>query len=111
MATLHNITFDCRDAARLAEFWSAILDRPIADGASEHFAMLPGEPNFLFIQVPEVKVAKNRCHIDLDSADLASERERLEALGATFVHEKDEFGIHWITFQDPQGNEFCVGSH
>ncbi|MGH9187548.1 MAG: VOC family protein, partial [Acidimicrobiales bacterium] len=32
-------------------------------------------------------------------------------LGASFVHEKDEHGVHWMTFQDPEGNEFCVAAH
>ena len=38
-------------------------------------------------------------------------RQRVEELGATFVHEKDEYGVHWMTFHDPEGNEFCVGAH
>ena len=38
---LANITFDCRDAAKLAAFWSAVVDRPVGEGASEFFAQLP----------------------------------------------------------------------
>jgi hypothetical protein len=34
-----------------------------------------------------------------------------KSLGATFVHEKDEFGVHWLTFQDPEQNEFCIAAH
>lgn len=111
---LHNITFDAYDAAALARFWSAVLDRPVVDWASEKFAALAraeGAPNFLFIQVPEGKTAKNRMHLDLDADDLAEARARLEALGATFLHERDEYGVHWNTFQDPEGNEFCVAVH
>ena len=67
--------------------------------------------NLLFIQVPEDRTAKNRVHIDLDAPDLAAARERLEGLGAEFVHEKDEHGLRWFTFRDPEDNEFCVGSH
>lgn len=107
-----NVTMDCRDALGLSAFWSKVLDRPVAAGASEHFAVIGGHPNMLFIQVPESKVAKNRCHVDLDAdAPLEEIRERLEAFGATFVHRKDEFGISWMTFTDPEGNEFCVGEH
>ena len=61
--------------------------------------------------MPEARSAKNRVHVDLDARDLDEARERLEGLGATFVHEKDEYGLRWFTFQDPEGNEFCVGSH
>jgi predicted enzyme related to lactoylglutathione lyase len=63
------------------------------------------------IKVPEGKTAKNRLHLDLDCDDLTEARRRLELLGASFVHEKDEYGVHWMTFQDPEGNEFCVAAH
>lgn len=109
-----NVTFDVWDAVVQAGFWSAVVDRPVAEGAVEQFVRVPGDeanPNLLFIQVPEDRTAKNRVHIDLDAPDLAAARERLEGLGAEFVHEKDEYGIRWFTFRDPEGNEFCVGAH
>ena len=107
-----NVTFDCDDALALSAFWSKVVDRPVAEGASADFAVIVGRPNpnLLFIKVPEAKAAKNRCHVDLDAdADLDDVRRRLEGFGATFVHRKDEFGISWMTFADPEGNEFCVG--
>jgi predicted enzyme related to lactoylglutathione lyase len=107
-----NVTFDCGDALALGEFWSQVVQRPVAPGASTEFAVIGGQPNLLFIQVPEAKGAKNRCHVDLDAdAPLDEIRGRLEGFGATFVHRKDEFGISWMTFTDPEGNEFCVGEH
>lgn len=112
------ITFDCADAQRLAEFWSAALDRPIQRegdmAASEFFAMIPGDssaPTLMFIQVPETKSVKNRVHLDTNTSDPAAEVERLMGLGATFVHEKDEFNFQWTTLADPEGNEFCVATH
>ena len=109
---IYNVTFDCDDAAALSAFWSKVVDRPVADGASPDFAMIGGDPNLLFIKVSETKLAKNRCHVDLDAdAPLDEVRSRLEGFGAEFVHRKDEFGISWMTFRDPQGNEFCVGEH
>jgi predicted enzyme related to lactoylglutathione lyase len=112
MATIHNVTFDADDPPALAAFWAAVLEREVAPGASEFVAMLTGDaPNFLFIKVPEGKTAKNRMHLDLDCPDLAAERRRVETLGATFVHEKDEWGVHWMTFTDPEGNEFCIAKH
>ncbi len=114
------ITFDCAHATNLATFWSAALDRPIDPGdpnAAEHFASIgrenptPGEPVFLFLQVPEPKTAKNRTHLDLDASDREAEIERLVGLGATVVHEKNEWGISWTTLADPEGNEFCVAEH
>ena len=116
MATLQNITFDAADPPELAAFWANVLDREISSGANEFVAIIDGapaegRPNWLFLKVPEGKAAKNRMHVDLDCADLAAERARLEALGASFVHEKDEWGVHWMTFTDPEGNEFCVAKH
>ena len=111
---LHNLTFDAGDPVALAAFWAAVLGRPVSEGANEFFATIERtatEPALLFIRVPEAKTAKNRMHVDLDCDDLASARQRLEALGAQFVHEKDEFGVQWLTFRDPEGNEFCVASH
>ena len=111
---LYNVTFDARDPSALATFWSAVLERPVGEGANEFFATLDRtatEPALLFVRVPEDKTAKNRMHMDLDCDDLGIARQRLESLGASFVHEKDEFGVHWMTFQDPEGNEFCVAAH
>jgi predicted enzyme related to lactoylglutathione lyase len=111
MGTLFNITTDCADPVALAGFWSTVLDAEVDDGASEFLAVISGKPNWLFLKVPEPKTAKNRVHVDLGVTDLDAERTRLEGLGATFVHEKHEYGIHWLTFQDPEGNEFCVAQH
>jgi uncharacterized glyoxalase superfamily protein PhnB len=114
------ITFDCTNAVRLAEFWSAALGRPVDpsdEDTSEFFASIgradptPGEPVMMFIKVPENKTVKNRAHLDLDAGDRAAEVDRLIALGASVVHDKDEWGIRWTTLADPEGNEFCVASH
>jgi hypothetical protein len=33
-------SFDCRDAAALAEFWSGVLMRPVDEGATSAFATI-----------------------------------------------------------------------
>jgi hypothetical protein len=89
MATSFQITFDCHDPARQAEFWAAALHyvvEPPPDGYSswddwaraqgipeEHWndaasAQDPGGlgPRLFFQRVPEDKVAKNRVHMDLN---------------------------------------------
>lgn len=110
-----HVTFDCTDAARTAQFWSQLLDRPVDDGATPYFATVgravPGrtDPVLMFIQVPEAKQAKNRQHLDLHTEDWDAERARIGALGATEVGEHREFGAHWVTFLDPDGHEFCLG--
>lgn len=111
---IYNLVFDAGDPAALAAFWAAVLDRPVAPGANQFFATIAragARPALLFLKVPEAKTAKNRMHVDLDCDDLGAARRRLEGFGAEFVHEKDEFGVHWMTFRDPEGNEFCVAAH
>ena len=115
---LKAVTIDCADAQVVAKFWSELLDRPLDTKPmppSSFFASIGmGDPNpngFMFIQVPEGKAAKNRVHLDFESDDIASEVARLIALGATHIHDKSEFGMTWATLADPEGNEFCIGSH
>jgi predicted enzyme related to lactoylglutathione lyase len=117
---VHAITFDCADAERVAAFWAAALHRTVDrtdQGPSAAFASIgltdgaPGSPAMMFIQVPEPRTVKNRVHLDLATPDLESEVERLLALGATRIHDKDEWGVRWTTLADPEGNEFCVAQH
>ncbi len=112
---LGHITFDCEDPGTVAAFWSAALDRPIDEGASEFFASIgmSGDdlPRWLFIKVPEAKSAKNRMHIDTITDDRGAEVERLVALGATHVDDREEWGHSWSVMADVEGNEFCVAEH
>lgn len=114
--TLRAVTFDCADAAALARFWSAVLDRPLdaEPEPSAFFASIgladPTRQALMFIQVPEGKTVKNRVHLDLDADDIGAEVARVIALGATHVHDKAEYGMTWTTLRDPEGNEFCIGS-
>lgn len=109
---LANITFDCADPARLAAFWSAVLDRPADPQAVAGFASIDfGDPDrvtWLFLKVPEPKAAKNRCHPDLATRDRVAEVARLVGLGATEVETHQMFGLQWTVLLDPEGNEFCV---
>ena len=108
------VTYDARDAGRLARFWAEVLGWDVGPGASEYVAEVggPRRPSdsvpMLFVQVPEDKVGKSRIHLDLVAEDIATEVARLVEIGATVVHEKREWGHHWVTLQDPEGNEFCV---
>ena len=114
------ITLDCEDAAALSAFWSSAFDVPVDPEGQDtggFFASIgrsdpqPGQPIMMFIKVPEPKTAKNRLHLDLNASDRAAEVERLVGLGATIVHDKDEWGVRWTTLTDPEGNEFCVAEH
>ncbi|GEL25966.1 glyoxalase [Pseudonocardia sulfidoxydans NBRC 16205] len=109
------VAFDCENPVKLAAFWSAATDRPAEAMADEEVAMVGraapgGLPPMLFIRVPEGKTAKNRCHLDLHSADREASVTQLVELGAERVedHEIAELGLRWTVLRDPEGNEFCV---
>jgi predicted enzyme related to lactoylglutathione lyase len=112
-STVLGVSFDARNAVATATFWSEVLGRPVADGASvDHAVLVTGDitisgPRIAFHRVPEGKVAKNRVHFDLVTDDIGQETARLLALGATKLNTITSGG-HWVTFADPEGNEFDV---
>ena len=67
-------------------------------------------PRILFQQVPEPKAGKNRVHLDIraDTDDIAAYRASLVQRGATALHEGRQGPHTWVTFTDPEGNEFCA---
>ncbi len=108
------IVIDSSNAIELAQFWSALLDRPVEDGASRFYAAIPATPDrtfpaLMFLLVPEPRGGKNRLHIDLVLTDPAADVQRALNLGATRVGDFDEYGTSWTTLSDPEGNVFDVG--
>ena len=118
MTLVHKaVTFDCADATIVCQFWSAVLGRPIDTEPmppSPYFASIgltdASQPGYMFIQVPDAKTVKNRVHLDLDADNVTAEVARVIALGATHIHDKEEYGLQWTTLADPEGNEFCIGT-
>jgi predicted enzyme related to lactoylglutathione lyase len=64
----------------------------------------------LLQRVTDGKRQKNRLHLDLRTADMEAEVDRILALGATKVTGQPtvEYGWQWHILADPDGNEFCV---
>jgi hypothetical protein len=56
----------------------------------------------------DVKVGKERVHVDLETGDVEAEVRRLEALGATRWDHQVERGFDFWVMRDPWGNELCV---
>lgn len=109
---IENITFDCDDTLKMAEFWSGVLGLPINDDGNEFVQSISSNSgnNWLFLKVPENKTSKNRMHIDFASDDREAEVQRLIDLGATQIADKEEWGHTWTVMNDPEGNEFCVAA-
>jgi len=122
--SIASLTFDCADALKVGSFWSAALGRPLDPNASSDFATIgfggrrdivgwapvepENHPTWMFVKVPEPKVAKNRMHLDVMASDPDAEVDRLVELGATRVGYVEEYGYTWTVMTDPEGNEFCV---
>ncbi|MFE4958952.1 VOC family protein [Streptomyces sp. NPDC058232] len=110
--TFFGAAFDSDDALRAAQFWAAVLDRKVADGATEDDAVVePGPdsssgPRLAFHKVLEAKGAKNRFHPDLITTDYEGESKRLISLGARKLNAIEGAGARWTTFADIDGNEF-----
>jgi predicted enzyme related to lactoylglutathione lyase len=118
MATsrLRDICFDCTDQHRVAHFWAEVLGytiRPSTPGETPDDAVAldptEGGLRLWFNKVPELKVVKNRVHIDITMPD-GAEMARLQHLGARVLQEmRDAEGKWlWTIMADPEGNEFCA---
>jgi predicted enzyme related to lactoylglutathione lyase len=113
---IQNVSFDCLDPARLAAFWAEALNWRITSVETEEVVLEPlaGSPaegiapDIIFLLVPEVRVAKNRLHLDLRPSDQIAEVQRLIDLGATHVDVGQSSDVTWVVLADPEGNEFCV---
>lgn len=104
------ICIDAGDIDALGQWWSTVLGWPAeetADGDVMMRAPAGAGPNWLFVQVPDRKVVKNRIHFDLTPDDQQAEVERLLALGARHV-DIGQGEQTWVVLADPEGNEFCV---
>ena len=109
-----NVTFDCSDAASVAQFWSEVTRWPCSKqqmpGNTFWVVGVPGGagPRLVFVNVPEPKTVKNRVHLDLvPDGSQAEELARLESLGAAVID--DRRGVTpggWVVMADPGGNEF-----
>jgi hypothetical protein len=85
-----NVTFDCSDAASVAQFWSEVTRWPCSEqempGNAFWVVGVPGGsgPRLVFVNVPEPKTVKNRVHLDLvtDGAPRQTRWQRLRFDGS-----------------------------
>jgi predicted enzyme related to lactoylglutathione lyase len=113
MTATIGLVLDCTDPTELAHFWSEALGYSTVGGAGSYVMLVDSEgirPKLLLQAVPEVKSAKNRMHLDIETPDVDAEASRLESLGARRLEAgvRSEHGSNWVIMADPEGNEFCV---
>lgn len=90
--------------------WSGLAAICHPDDVAERQKQTGSARRILFQQVPESKAGKNRVHIDISVGPdaLAPEVARLQQLGAIVLAEQHDFGSHFFTMADLEGNEFDV---
>jgi hypothetical protein len=103
------VTIDAPDAHAIALFWAAALGRDLAPGASTERAELTadpaGGPHVVVERSVTAGFTPGALHLDLVTADLDAESERLSRLGARrlgTVRGRE----HRVTLTDPAGNLF-----
>jgi hypothetical protein len=113
-------TVDCANAYELSEWWKQLLGYvdvdgdPNLPGHEECMILDPGSGHsLLFIEVPDAELPAKRIHFDLRprTGSRDDEVERVRALGAKEVGDhRGQYGpgTGWVTFADPEGNQFCV---
>ncbi len=111
---LAGITIDCHAPARLASFWSALLNVAVT---AEHDG--PGwatvgsaqdtRPRLTFQRVAEPKTTKVRIHLDVQVDDIDAGRQQVEDLGGRWTGARHDYaeGVV-IVMGDPEGHEFCL---
>jgi catechol 2,3-dioxygenase-like lactoylglutathione lyase family enzyme len=118
------VTFDCAEPQRVADFWCEVLGYSPVAGADDDWAACTDPtgvgPRLFFQRVPEGKTVKNRVHLDVRAgtglvgderlAVLRAEGARLEALGASRVTLllADGENESCLVMRDVEGNEFCL---
>ncbi len=112
---LTGITIDCVDPARLASFWSALLDIAVTSehGGDAGWATVGsrqnGQPRLTFQRVAEPKTGKVRIHLDIQADDIGAAHQRVEELGGRWSGERHDYdeGVVMV-MHDPEGHEFCL---
>ena len=105
-------TFEVARPARVAQFWSGLLGRPVVEGVGG--ALLSGERAMLglaFVPHRTEKVRPNRMHLHLTSLCQADQDQTVETalrLGAHHLDVGQLADEGHVVLADPGGNEFCV---
>ena len=106
---IRQVTFDCHHPSKLAQFWSAATNCEIVADYGD-FVLVDSTPALGFQRVSDPTPGKNRIHIDGGGVDREILVQRLKSLGAIELSSHEASGLVWTVMQDPEGNEFCVGS-
>jgi hypothetical protein len=111
-----SILFRCVRFDELVAFWQAALGYVPREPPQDGWVVLTDPtgkgPNISLDRVPEDRLPPlgelSRVHLDLYTADRATEVERLTRLGATRYAREYGPDEDFVVLVDPDGNRFCV---
>lgn len=109
--TIGMVSIDSADPAPLAQWWAERLGAEVVADNGGWFYVVGSTPVLGVQAVPDPTPGKNRIHLDLATPDVEAATEELLAAGARLVERRSQGRISWTTFEDPQGNQFCVSAH
>ncbi|MGP4111086.1 VOC family protein [Streptomyces sp. 4N509B] len=106
------VTIDCVDVERVADFWSALLDRPRTPSRPGWVYLGRSgdpQPRLTFQPVTEPKRGKARLHLDVVVDDIDRGVAQVVALGGRFTGERHDYdeGVV-VVMTDPEEHEFCL---
>lgn len=118
VGAIRSIVLECSHPEPLAEFWSAVLDRPIARRDDDWWSLEPSDhgPRLAFQVIagheapawPGVN-GEQQAHLDIEVDDLARAAARVVELGARqLTGVVAPGGEQWQVFADPAGHPFCL---
>ncbi|MCW2840386.1 MAG: hypothetical protein JWR55_1869 [Aeromicrobium sp.] len=118
VGSLRSIVLECADPGPLAEFWSAVLDRPIRQRDDDWWSLEPGaDGTQLACQVVDAYESpawpglhgEQQIHLDIEVDDLAPAADRVVEIGARRLTDVVDPGDEeWQVFADPAGHPFCL---
>lgn len=114
--TLGSVVLDCPDPLALAAFYAEVLEWSVDEDSDARWATVRGpqsgvtvsfqhDPDYLAPTWPDPQ-RPQMLHLDLTSADLDADEERVLALGARPLPGPE--GGSFRVYADPAGHPFCL---
>ena len=112
MLRLNHITFACSEPARVAEFWTSLLDGYSAEQSGQTYFGRGDGPELFFNKGEKSPTLELPIHLDVNVPDREAELQRVLELGGKLVETKShaigDLSEIWTVMRDPEGNGFCI---
>jgi hypothetical protein len=108
LPVIQAVTIDCADPLVLGRFWQQLLGGELHQDRYGDTQLHGAGVRLDFRRVPDVRLTKNRLHLDLSVPPEHRQQtiDRAVALGATTADDLYDGG-RWQVMRDVEENEFC----